>query len=307
MLRRQYILKLEQAEEHSPIIMRIAMVIEALDAERLLVALDGARGSNGRNDHPNRVLWHCLVAFGCLGVRTVSEGLRYLELSGALQHLCGIESRRQLPSKHALYRFERRLAGHLDLLAEMFARLVRRLAEVLPDFGERLATDSTKIHSLANGRKQSADSDASWKKYEHTYTDENGIPKKSVVKWFGYKLHLVVDAVYELPIAELLSTAKDNDAPHFPEVWERAKENVPDLLKRARSNALDKGYDDKAVERVNGRLKDRWGLDCVTRRGLKRVQVWSYLALVCMNAFALTMAQARRLSEVRKTVYSMVS
>ena len=62
-----------------------------------------------------------------------------------------------------------------------------------------------------------------------------------------------------------------------------------------------------AVERVNERLKDRWGLDCVRRRGLKRVQVWSQLALLCMNAFALTMAQAGRLSEVRKTVYSIVS
>jgi hypothetical protein len=193
MLRRQFTLKLEQAEDTSPILVRIAQVIEVLEAERLLAVLGGERGPNGRDDYPNRALWHCLVAFGCLGVRTVPEGLRYLELSESLQRLCGIESRVQLPSKHALYRFERRLAGRLDLLAEMFAKLVRRLAEVLPGFGERLATDSTKVHSLANGKKPAADTEASWKKYEHRYTDETGTPKKSVVKWFGYKLHLVVD------------------------------------------------------------------------------------------------------------------
>jgi hypothetical protein len=247
MLRRQFTLKLARAEVTSPIVNRIALVIEVLEAERLLAVLDGERGPNGRDDYPDRTLWYCLVTFACLGVRAVTEGLRYLELSEALQRLCGIESRKELPSKHALYRFECRLAGHQGLLEEMFAKLVHRLAEVLPGFGERLATDSTKVHSLANGKKPAADSDASWKKYEHGYTDEAGMPRKSVVKWFGYKLHLVVDSVYELPIAALLTTAKDHDAPHFAALWEKAKENLPDLERRAKSNALDKGYDEAAV------------------------------------------------------------
>jgi hypothetical protein len=419
MLRHQFILELEKAEESSPILERIASVIEVLDAESLLSALDAERTPHGRDDYPNRVLWHCLVAFACLGVRAVTEGLRYLQLSPGLQRLCGIESAGGLPNKYAFYRFERRLAEHEDLLRAMFAGLVQELARVLPGFGERLATDSTKVHSLCNGKKPTADEDASWKKYEHSYKDEQGQVKKSVVKWFGYKLHLVVDAKYELPIAGVLSTAKDNDAPHFPAVWERAKENVPDLLERAKSNALDKGYDEEAVhqqlwsdrvepivairdqteeenqdllpenqqrcpdnrelrfdgferargalrydrpkdcpkecgkgncavqlhcsqklvrvkldkkslrhlgpvprtskkfgrlyrgrtagERVNGRLKASWGLDCIRRRGQKRVQVWAQLALLCMDAFALTMAEAGRISEVRKTVHSIAA
>ena len=107
MLRHQFILNLEREEEHSPLTERIALVIEVLDAERLLAALDAERGQRGRDDYPNRVLWHCLVAFGCLGVRSVAEGLRYLELSKSLQRWCGIESANGLPSKHAVYRFER--------------------------------------------------------------------------------------------------------------------------------------------------------------------------------------------------------
>lgn len=70
-----------------------------------------------------------------------------------------------------------------------------------------------------------------------------------MVRWFGYKLHLVVDAVYELPISALLTTAKDNDAPHFGTPWERAKTTLPELGERAKSNALDKGYDEAAVHR----------------------------------------------------------
>lgn len=62
-----------------------------------------------------------------------------------------------------------------------------------------------------------------------------------------------------------------------------------------------------AGERVNGRLKKSWGLDCVRRRGLKRVQVWVQLALLCMNAFALSMAQAGYIAEVRRTVHSIAA
>ena len=419
MLRHQFTLKLKKAEEISPIIERIGLVIEMLDAEHLLSVLGRERGVHGRDEYPNRVLWHYLVVCGCLGVRTATEGLRHLELSEALRQLCGITSRGALPSKHACYRFERRLGEHLDLLEEMFIKLVRELALLLPGFAERLATDSTKVHSLCNGKKPAADEDASWKKYEHSYTDEQGQTKKSVVKWFGYKLHLLADAVYELPVAFLLTTAKDNDAAHFAKLWSRGKENLPDLNDRAKSNAKDKGYDDEethqvswqdgvepivairkmtreenqvllpekqqvcadnrplrfdgyesarkalrydrpkgcpkvtgkgycamalhcsqklirvrldaqnlrhlgpvprdtkkfarlykgrtAVERVNERLKDRWGLNCVRRRGQKRVKVWACLALLCMNAFALTMAQQGRISEVRKTVYSIAA
>jgi len=131
-------------------------------------------------------MWNCLIAFGCLCVRDVPEGIKHLKLSPGLRRICGIPSVRAVPDKHAFYRFERRLAAHVDLIEEIFAGLVQRLKELLPGFGERLATDSTKLHSQANGRKPSVDGDASWKKYEHTHTDEKGQKRKSSVTWFGY-------------------------------------------------------------------------------------------------------------------------
>jgi hypothetical protein len=304
-------------------------------------------------------------------------------------------------------------------MEEMFAELVRRLKELLPWFGERLATDSTKLHSQANGRKASVDVDASWKKYEHTHTNEKGQKWKASVTWFGYKLHLIVDALYELPIAELVTTARDNDAPHFPALWKRAKETPPGLAADAKSNVQDKGYDEVAVyqaswkdgvepviplkdqteeenkvllpenqqvcprgdalrfdgyetarnalrydlpktcpkesgdgycelsdtcsqkfmrvkvteenlrhlgpvvreskkfarlyrgrtaiERVNSRLKAHDGLDEIKRRGTKRVSVWALIALLCMNAFAVTVATEGRIKEVRKTVWTVAA
>lgn len=62
-----------------------------------------------------------------------------------------------------------------------------------------------------------------------------------------------------------------------------------------------------SAERVNGRLKASWGLDCIRRRGRKRVLVWAHLALLCMNAFAVSMAKVGLISEVRKTVHSIAA
>ena len=153
MLRHQFTLGLERAEDTSPILERIAAVIELLDAERLLAVLAGDRGPRGRDEYPNRVLWHCLVAFACLGVRSVAEGLRYLALSPGLQRLCGIETTDGMPSPYAMCRFERRLAGHLGLLQEMFARLVVELASRLPEFGERLAGSSARDFIVIHRRR----------------------------------------------------------------------------------------------------------------------------------------------------------
>ena len=69
MLRLQYTMDVIEAEIQTPTLDRIAAVLEALEplAEPLLARLNKQRGERGRDDYPNRVLWRCLVAFGCLG------------------------------------------------------------------------------------------------------------------------------------------------------------------------------------------------------------------------------------------------
>lgn len=42
--------------------------------------------------------------------------------------------------------------------------------------------------------------DANWGIKEYKGTRENGTLWTKTVKWFGYNLHLIVDANYELPV-----------------------------------------------------------------------------------------------------------
>jgi hypothetical protein len=78
-----------------------------------------------------------------------------------------------------------------------------------PDLGKHLAIDGKAISSLANGNKDNqseskdrrSDVDADWGKKEYKGKNKDGSNYQKVVSWFGYKLHLVVDANYELPLA----------------------------------------------------------------------------------------------------------
>jgi hypothetical protein len=88
---------------------------------------------------------------------------------------------------------------------------------LLPDFGKDLAIDSKAIKSLANRDNKNTepdgrrDTDANWGKKEYSGVREDGTAWTKVIKWFGYKLHLIVDSNYELPIAYSLTKASEPD------------------------------------------------------------------------------------------------
>jgi hypothetical protein len=115
------------------------------------------------------------------------------------QPLVGLDAER-LPSRSTFNRFVTRLSKHQDLVEECLSQVTTRLQELLPDFGENMAVDSTIVRSHSNlNKKVVSDPEASWT----AKTGSNG--KK---QWFwGYKLHLAVDADYELPLAMTVTTA----------------------------------------------------------------------------------------------------
>jgi len=95
----------------------------------------------------------------------------------------------------------------------MFNELVKKLTDILPDFGEMLAIDGKAIQSHANGKNNCEDKncdgrrdiDADWGKKKYSGENKDGTSWQKVVSWFGYRLHLIVDANYELVSTSLKS------------------------------------------------------------------------------------------------------
>lgn len=125
-----------------------------------------------------------------------------------------------VPSEAAYSRFLANLVKCEKEMEEAFDGLVDYMYEKLEGFGEDLAGDGKAIESYArtNGKKKSVkkdrrrDEEANWgvKKYTESV---NGKGEKVVKKtsWFGYRLHLIVDARYELPIAYKVTKASNSE------------------------------------------------------------------------------------------------
>ena len=229
---------------------RLVMVLEALPAEGLISALEREHWT-GRKGHSVRGMWSALVAGLLHQCNSLAEVVRLLERDKDTRMVCGF-SKDKLPSEDALGRFLKKLVRHEDSIEKCFADLVEELRQLLPGFGDKLAVDSTDIKAYASGyRKSPSDPDARWgaKGAGHhavpsrVNADKEGkqAKQRDLYYWFGYKLHLVVDAVYELPVSFALTPANESDTKQMAELLKKAGADQEETKPRA--VIADKGYD----------------------------------------------------------------
>jgi len=229
---------------------RLQLVINNLPDEKLMTVLESSR-ANGRNDHSIRAMWNSLLAGIVYQHPSIESLRRELKRNPMLRELCGFDPMKKakaLPSKSAYSRFLAKLIKHQDLIQEIFDSLVERLRTILPNFGNEVAFDSKPISSLSSrlGKKsedQRGEHDADWGVKKYSGMREDGTAWEKTKSWFGFKLHLIVDANYELPIAMSLTKASTSDVKEMPAIFEQMKCTHPEILKACEHGIGDKGYD----------------------------------------------------------------
>ena len=130
--------------------------------------------------------------------------------------VCGVAS--SVPHEATFSRFFAKLSRYdlLPRLKDVSRALVRRHYANLPGFGERVALDSSTLRGWSNGgKKRPADRDAGWsvKKNTHGKTEYT----------YGWKLHLLVDCEYELPISANVSAGNVHDSKKASSVLREAR------------------------------------------------------------------------------------
>jgi len=229
---------------------RLRFVLNAIPDEPLMQKLETLRG-HGRNDYPVRAIWNSLLAGVVFEHRSIESLRRELSRNGELRELCGfnpLNGDAMIPSKDGYTHFLKNLFKHEKDILKIFNNLVAELGDLLPDFGEKLAIDSKAIESFSKkqGKKKPdgrRDMDADWGKKEYRGERENGTLWTKVKSWFGYKLHLLVDTTYELPIAYRLTKASASDYNNLLPLIEKASIRHPELIKNAKECTADRGYD----------------------------------------------------------------
>lgn len=188
---------------------RLSLLIKHLPDEQLMQALESRRGK-GRDDYPVRAIWNSILAGVVYQHPSIESLRRELMRNAQLRQLCGFDLLKGIdavPSSNAYTNFLKRLIAHADMIESVFYELVDRLSELLDGFGEVLAIDGKAIKSRARRASKhrrpdlrgESDADKGVKTYRGARPD--GSKWETIKSWFGFKLHLIVDAEYELPVA----------------------------------------------------------------------------------------------------------
>ena len=239
--------------EDSPTLKTVNQFLETIPDAILLEELRLQRG-RGRNDYPVHVLWGVVLLTSLLRHTSTDSCLAELCRNQGLRRLIGIESESKVPKKWNVSRFLDVLGQepHLSRVREIFDRVVEKLGRAVPDLGRDTAGDSTWLH----GRRKSSDAAVKAEQAEglpqpaggrKEYKDDDGTITK-VVQWFGYKLHLLVDAKHEVALSYQITSTKAGDGETLPSLLKQAQDNLP--KSRIATLAYDKAADDNHVHRL---------------------------------------------------------
>ena len=241
---------------------RLRLAIKYMPDEPLMQALEARRGLRGRDDYPIRPMWNALLAGVVFQHPTVESLRRELSRNIQLRALCGFDlltGLAAIPTASAFSRFVQSLSDHDEALQALFDDLVDALSERLPAFGQDLALDGKAIASFARGRKKDApvqardgrrDTDANWGVKTYTIDRDDGSSQQKAVRWFGYKLHLIVDATYELPVAYKMTRASASEITEAHQLIPALAKTHPDLVERCDALMADRGLDDGKFNRL---------------------------------------------------------
>ena len=247
---------------------RLQNVFENIPDENLIRKLKEIRGK-GRNEWPVEAMWNSFIASFIFDHDSAASLLRELNRNSQLRILCGFqphmysvltkekdeygrrirESRYKLaPTASAYTNFLNNLKECQKELREMFDILVGYMYEHLYDFGAVLAADGKAIQTFAARISQKdsgnrGERDADWCKKTYTATKADGEKITRTKKWFGFRLHLISDATYELPVDFEVTKASNSEVKETEKVLRKMKEKNPQKIEKCDYFLADRGYD----------------------------------------------------------------
>lgn len=126
--------------------------------------------------------------------------------------------------------------------------LVGYMYENLTDFGEILCADGKAVQSYATKKSEKnsgnrGERDADWCRKTYTATKPDGEKITKTKKWFGFRLHLISDATYELPVDFEVTKASNSEIKETEKMLGNIKDRQPVKIKRCRYFLADRGYD----------------------------------------------------------------
>jgi hypothetical protein len=246
--------------EDNPSLATIKTFLASVPDAKLLEGLRSHRG-RGRNDCPVHVAWGVVLLRIALRHASFVATLSELGRNEALCRLIGIETHEAVPDSWNISRFLDVLGQepHFSELRRIFDTMIQRLSLAVPDLGQDTAGDSTALHARSKENQERVQAEIAQGLPQPSggrkeYTDDDGKVTK-VVEWFGYKLHLLVDAKHEVVLSYQVTTANAADCKSLPDLVAQGQANLPEG--RIKTLAYDKAADDNESHRTLHKAKIR--------------------------------------------------
>ena len=229
---------------------RVKLILDNIPDEQLLETIRKNKDAKGRKSIALEALINIYWAKKILQHRTMEQMLRELRRNSQLRKICGLQNE-EVPSKYAMTRFMKKLKKYREKLKEIFYTQRNELAKIKQDFGTNTGVDGKYIDSYAKKENKNKkedgrrDIDAKYGIKEKYYKDDKGNEKIKKEIHYGYRLHLMADVDYELPIDYEVETANEPEGKIYRKMLDK-KENA-EILERTETATADKGYDDSKI------------------------------------------------------------
>ena len=155
----------EVGESGFPDLKELRDTIKEVDIAPVERALAKPHGSVGRRPYPRGPMIRAFLSMPFLDIADISSLHRRLMNDPALRYACGFTT--DVPSRPTFSRVFSRLKEMPGLMDGCHAQAVATLSEYLPDLGNEVAVDSTKVKTNSNRRREPlSDPEASWGRAE---------------------------------------------------------------------------------------------------------------------------------------------
>ena len=236
---------------------RCKLLLNNVPDEMLVSKLVEIRGK-GRNDYPVIPVWNSLLIAPLIECSSIEQLRRELSRNRDLRKICGFNDAdyyygkcKLVPPPKTYTNMIKNLKAIEPMLKDIFNELRLFMYESLKDFGKDVGEDgkifsSKAKHPNKNGDITDArcDMDADYTIKEKYYKDKDGVTQVKKTTYFGYRVHILGDTNYELPIEYTVTKASRSEKKELKKHINILEKELRDKIETL---SADKGYDDKNI------------------------------------------------------------
>lgn len=237
MYRQQTLFTLDQIIEFQPLT-KLQSILTFVDYSIILKTFKIDVSKRGPKGFSYISLLNSLMAKQVEQIPTIKALAIRLKTDPVLRINCGFKTAGKTPSESTFSRFIEKLSN-TDVLEKTFHRMVCRAKNLGLIYGEHVAIDASKLdafeHSVPKAKiPENNPNFPNWGAKQ----DTNG----NMIKWFGWKMHAVVDTASQMPLAYIITPANIPDMDMAIPLMTKLKEDYDNLFKPS-YYIMDTGYD----------------------------------------------------------------